>query len=611
MAVLVLILIVAAVAYAKYTPKIGVETAGSGTSYLVVNGRKAIDFLVSNGSMSPKKRARVVADRLAAQVAKGINLEFISYKQTDIDAKVLIDDQLLIIVTKSDAKAHMVSTSELASAWIKGLKDALSVPPLSANPTSMLIPLGETRVLSIESLQSDPVEAIIGDPGILAADPNPKPGLLVISGKAIGSSSITLKCGDYTVPIQVSVKKYAAYLCSQPATSVVTGWNAPASLVERATRDAARRSISVEPGADIQAISLLSAATELAPGKSERTPVKIDVSGSDYIPTQLSMPIQVENRIIPAMQSSWIMYSNEPERIIKYQTLFIGRLDALQESFRLLYHHQNMMGRDTGFVIEILNPSKRPATVHAIEGIADPILDTVIVGYKAGMEFMSNHRNLIGRIVDIPGGSRWAILSQTLPSTNTSSGLVEFRQLSGDPMYIRVTAKPEAIRAMEDPPGVVLPIKGTSAASLPLSDHIYPQPEKSIDASYTVGKPWVFLRIGKNALKHASQEKLLYGNYGVTYLINAKLDNPTQRTQKVEIVYEATAGPLSGVFYVDGQLQLVRMLLPPSERVISTLSIPAGQSKSVAIRTMPLSGSAYPSTLIIRPAGTMASAATN
>ena len=605
----VLLLAITIPAFAKYTPKIGVETVGK-SAYLVVNGRKAIDFLVSNGSISPTERAVVAAGRLKSQVEKNLNLDYIGYEQTENDARVLIDDQLLIIATKADAKAHMVSVVELASAWIQNLKDALSVPPLSATPLNLLIPLGETRMLNIESLLSDPVEAEIGDPKILSADPNPKPGSLIISGNSLGSSTITLKCGEYTVPVQVSVKKYAAYQTLQPAKSIVTGWNAPSSLVQRAIRDAARRSLNLESGASIQSIDIKSPVTELVPGKSIRAQVKVQTSGENYIPAQFDLPVQVENHVISAMQPSWIMYSNDPERITKYQTLFIGRLDDLQKSFRLLYHHQNMCGKEVGFTIEILNPSLSPASVHIMDGIADPLVDTVTVGYRAGLEFMGNQRTLVGRIIDIPASSRWIVVSQTLPSINTTSGLIEFRQLTGNPLFVRITAEPEPDRLANDPPGVSLPIGGTTTASLPLSDRVYPEPEKTIDTTYTVGKSWVFLRIGKNAIKHATNNKLLYGNYGVTYTINAKLDNPTQKAQKVEIAYEATAGPVSGVFYIDGKQELIKLLSPPMEKSISTFTIAAGQSKNVAIRTMPLSGSAYPSTLIIRPTGTTATAAT-
>jgi hypothetical protein len=45
------------------------------------------------------------------------------------------------------------------------------------------------------------------------------------------------------------------------------------------------------------------------------------------------------------------------------------------------------------------------------------------------------------------------------------------------------------------------------------------------------------------------------------------------------------------------------MLSPPLEISIGRVTVPAGKSKVVSIQTIPLSGSAYPATLIIRPVG--------
>lgn len=596
------------VSYAKYVPKIEVQTTGNGTAYLVVNQIKAIDFLVSNGSMKPVERANVAADRLRSFAAKGLSLDYLGYKQTDNDARLLIDDQLLIIATRADARAHKVSPAELASTWIRNLKQALSVPPLSASPTSLLIPLGESRLMKINSLLTDPVEAEISNADVISVDPNSTPGSLVVNGKSLGNATITLKCAEYSVPISVTVKKYAAYFNPQQVTAIVTGCNAPASLVGRTARDAARRSINVGDGAAISTVQTLSNVTDLAPGKSTIVNIRIAATGSDYIPAQFDLPIKVENHILPVKEPSWIMYSNDPEQIKKYQTLFIGRLDTLEEGYRLLYHHQNMMGSQVGLVMEMLNSSDKPATMHLIEGISDPILDTITVGYKAGLEFMDNRRKMVGRIIEIPAQCRWVVLSQSVPATNTASGLVEMRQLSGDPLYIRIIAKPDFMRLAEDTPGIALAMNGINTESLRLSDHLYPEPEMRIDTVYKIGGAWNFVRIGKNAIKHATQDKLLYGNYGVTYHINAKLENPSDTPQKIEVAYEATAGPSSGIFYIDGQIYTIKLLKPPLDKTIVTVTVPARQTKALSIQTMPLSGSAYPSTLIIRPAGTMASA---
>ncbi len=150
---------------------------------------------------------------------------------------------------------------------------------------------------------------------------------------------------------------------------------------------------------------------------------------------------------------------------------------------------------------------------------------------------------------------------------------------------------------------------GIDPSEIALSDHIYPEPVKDLAVTYTAGKAWVFLRIGKHHLKHASQDMQLYGNYGVTYNIEATLENPGAEPLAAELAFEATAGPASGVFVVDGQVVPVRYLKPPAEVTIRKVIVPPGRSRAVSIRTIPLSGSAYPATLIIRQAGTTASKA--
>lgn len=602
------ILFVVSLAHAKYNPKITVEKTTAGTAYVTINQTKVIHLKVNNGSLLPADRANIVAERLKSFADKNYNPNLFSVKSTQTDSRLFFDDKLLLIVTKADAKSNKTTASALASSWITNLKKALSLPPLSVSRNDVLIPLGETRKITVISLLTDPVTASISDPAVVSTNLNKN--TLVMTGKALGSSRITLSSEGHEVSINVSVKKYAAYPKSEKQKSIVTGKIAPSSLVNRAIKDAARRSVNIESGALIKNIHIVSPASDLASGLTAEKKVSIKVCGASYIPATLDLNVIIENKPIHQKKSESIMYSNNPEQIKKYQTLFTGRFDTVNESYRLLYHHQNMMGSATGFVIEIINSSDKPASLHFVEGISEPMLDTVIVGYVAGLEFMNNHKNMIGRVINIEPGSRWVLLSQSIPATNTASGIIEFRQIAGDPLFLRVIAKPEQLRIAEDTPGIALPTQGLTADSFQLSDHVYPQPEKTIEAEYVANKPWVFLRIGKNAIKHAEQEdKVLYGNYGVTYNINAKLINPTDKNHKVEIVYEATAGPLSGIFYLDGQLNKIRMLRPPKDATIATITIPAGQTKNIQIKTMPLSGSAYPSTLVIRPAGTLSSVA--
>lgn len=593
-------------AYAKFVPQVGIESSKGGTAYVTVNGHKAVHLKTSNGNLSPSERAAIAAGRLTALVSKGLDIKAITYKTVAPNTRVMVGDQMLIVATAGEAKAHNVSSEQLAKMWVDNLRKLLSLPPLSASPSSLTVPLGESRSIVVESLLTKPAQYEVSNPAIVKIDPKVKPGSLAVTGLSTGDVLITIRCDEYIVPVTVSVKKYAASLPSSTVKATVTGWNVPVSIIARTARAAARCAVSLEPGAKITSIDAPPVAAQLAPSQLIRIPVQVRVGGADYIPTQFSVSVEVENRKLPEVPTSWLMYSNNPERVLKYQVLFTGRLSSTQESTRLLYHHQNMMQKAIGFVIDVVNPSASPASFHLVEGVSEPMVDTVIVGYKAGLEFLQRQQSRVGRVVEVPAGTRQVIVSQPLGSPHTASGIIELRQISGDPLYVRVIAKPESQRQDEDSMDLVIPASGIGASKVALSDEIYPNPLKNIEARYTVGKPWVFLRIGKNAIKHATNDKVLYGNYGVTYDIKVALENPSSDSHTVELAFEATAGPASAIFLVDGNMVTLKMVKSLQEITVGRITIPPGKTRDVSIKTMPLSGSAYPATLIIRPAGTTA-----
>jgi hypothetical protein len=91
----------------------------------------------------------------------------------------------------------------------------------------------------------------------------------------------------------------------------------------------------------------------------------------------------------------------------------------------------------------------------------------------------------------------------------------------------------------------------------------------------------------------------LLGNYGVLYDINVNLTNPTAVRQQVEIAFESGAGDVSGIFSIaGGATTTINNLSPPNEQEITRISLAPGTTQKVRILTMPLSGSAYPASII-------------
>ena len=67
------------------------------------------------------------------------------------------------------------------------------------------------------------------------------------------------------------------------------------------------------------------------------------------------------------------------------------------------------------------------------------------------------------------------------------------------------------------------------------------------------------------------------------------------------MVFEASAGYASGLFVVNGKTVVIPQLAPKTEGQVLKVRLAPGQVQSFDILTLPLSGSAYPVTLTIRP----------
>ncbi len=121
-----------------------------------------------------------------------------------------------------------------------------------------------------------------------------------------------------------------------------------------------------------------------------------------------------------------------------------------------------------------------------------------------------------------------------------------------------------------------------------------------MEFEYIVGQRWAFIPIGKHEIGDTNGQKKLYGNYGVTYNITVRISNPSGETKKISFIFDPTAGPASGVFSIDGKMATVKYAQPPKEITLHTITLAPGQSQICHITTVPLAGSNYPATLIVR-----------
>ena len=236
------------------------------------------------------------------------------------------------------------------------------------------------------------------------------------------------------------------------------------------------------------------------------------------------------------------------------------------------------------------------AKIRVFRGIANPSKDTIVIGHTAGCAFMKDRANDVSVVETIPPQSRLVLVSNMLGHKDTASGIMELRQMDGESAYLRVVAAEPYVDNVSE--GTIA--RAPDATFLRLSDAIYPTPIKTVDYEYTVGSRWAFVPLGKHALTDSSQQKKLYGNYGVTYNINVRVSNPTDEPKKISFVFDPTAGPASAAFFIDGKFVSVKYAQPPSEITLRWFMLNPGETRDCRVVTVPLAGSNYPATLIVK-----------
>ena len=575
---------------ARFIPPVSYGSDGT----VKVNGRTAFRFHVSNAGLTRAARARLTADRLKPLAAGGWRL--ITVKRVGSKrAQLCAGDHLICIATRADARASRTSALALARTWAGSLRQLFSLPPITVSPAEITVPENETRLAVVGGVAPGPIDTTASNPKVATSEVHPTRRAVIVHGRSVGRCVVQVSCQGCCATLVVNVKRYAGKLTGTRLVEV-TGNPAPARLIEQAAEQAAREAVVLEPGAAATFGRPRLSAASLSSGASTRALVPVKITGWNLIPADLLAPVEVRHRVVAHVPPAGLFYSNDPERITRYGTLFTGKLggDAKQ---RLLFHHQNVSGKRVRFVVELLNAGSSPAEVQVVSGVATPIVDTVVVGYHAGMNFMRDYLWDIGRIYRIPPSSKLVVYAADLGHLRTVSGIIDLRQLSGEDLYLRVAADVPAR-------GQLLVGETASIRSdhIPtsLSDHVYTSPTKRLDVNYVVGEQWAFVRLGKYAIAGASDGRQLNGNYGVIYQIKVHLENPTSDRRNVQIVFEPTAGPAGGIFVVGGRIIGVKVVVPPKEFQIASVSLAPGESKDLSIMTMPLAGSAYPAMIVVR-----------
>ncbi len=617
----------AAAGRAGWTPRVEWRVSNPGANLppgeVLVNSRIVLRLRSELGGFLPEQRAQVAADRLRAAVASGLTRRDVTVDvTTDKDnPRLKALGQTIAVASSDDARGTGATPAGLARSWSDALQDALQVPGLilvgAEKDKRIVVPLGENRTLKIGGAARGAVSVSVGSGAgtVLRASSDPdmenaNVAEVMLSGVGPGRETLTLVREGAETTIAVAVQPYAGRIEARPQL-IVTGREVSGERVARYASLAALNSAQPVEGATVRLVVAPDkiGSPAVAAGQLRTVEVPLLLEGQDMIAVGGVAKVGVVNRTLPPIETSDLMYSNDPERLLRFGTLFAARLNLRAGANRLLYHHQSALERACVFCVELVNDADTAASVQVVGGAAGPVRDTVWVGYRAAALFVRDQRDDVGAILELPARSRIAVTAQRLSPGLTISGIVQLRQLTGaKPLLVRVGADlPEDPRTA---PGELLlttnPWTSSDAAGIgdpfPLSPHVYPGPRKVIAARYDVGGRWAFVSIGRVPLQAAGGgAQRLDGNYGVFYEIEFTLSNPTTKPANARLIFEPSAGLAGGVFLVDNQSVEIPQIRPPTESVLGRYPLAPGETRIVRVKTLPLSGSNYPIRLAVQP----------
>jgi hypothetical protein len=551
-----------------------------------IAGRPVLRFRTALGGVPPDQRADIVALRLQEKLAQGADPRSLRTVKEGRAAAVFFGNTLLLRVTPAEARAQQSLPAALAGLWTHRLRALLTMPPLTVSRQQLTVPLGERRSLTFGGLLRS-VQSVSGEQGTVAVTLGAQGRSASVRGLAAGDTRLVFANGQARIAVAVRVRPYAGHL-PKLAEAAVTGRPAPAELVERVAIAAVKQALSLQPGASGRFGPV--PRRSLRPGHYTRLAVPVRLSGPGCLPVAGKVPVVVRNQRLPAAGAPRLFYSNHPERVKGYGTLFLGRIAAGQPA-RLLYHHQNAMGRRFALTVDLVNPGDQPVRLHVIEGTTRPFTDPMSAGHFAARSFLRHQRAGIGYITVLPPRSLVTIAHHLLPHGKVASGLFGLRQLAGDSDCLVQVKVVDPLSPFVRPP----------ESSDQLSATIFNSAVKPVAAVYEVGGQWSFIRLGSANQRGPSRlSEEGFGDYGVTYDISLTMINPTEHARKVGLVFEAASGKARGLFVVDGKTVETRALNAHDELVLAVYTLPPGGMRNVRVTTLPLSGSAYPARLVLR-----------
>jgi hypothetical protein len=441
------------------------------------------------------------------------------------------------------------------------------------------------------------ITATSADPAIatVVADQNQR--VIYITGVAVGSTTVTVAdARGVTRDVAVRVA-YAAGTIADSIPLRVTGEPASAAFLRDAAVQAAIAAATLRPGARIYVPPDAPVVHgDLAIDDRTEIDVPIQILGEAYITASGTTRVLVENDAFPRLAPSQLLVSDYPEKLSADGVLFTATIDRTR-SQRFLYYHYNPAGEPARrILVKATNTGSSPAVVHMLAALAGPGTNEMEVGHNATKAFLIRARRNEGTVITIPPNSTVNIVNHNLPPGAVVNGILQLREVTGDPLNIAVVAQ-HAEAPLDQTIDAATLLSGGAAHAR----GVYPVPEFFSEYTYVTGDQPLEIPIGQLPLPNLRQGEALSGDYGVMQSVRVVIVNPSRFGQAIALYANPRGGAATGTFIIDDTLVQAHRLSAYSHYKIWQETIAPGTYRTLRISTMPEGGSSYPLRLEFAP----------
>ncbi len=468
--------------------------------------------------------------------------------------------------------------------------------PIIVEPPQPTVEIDHTLVARINGA-AGAITVAVADPAIVTATVDQGQRTLNITGRAIGSTTITLtdeRGITRDVPVRVA---YTAGSIGGALALRVTGDPATSAFLRSAIVEALTRSATLRAGAHVTVYTdTIDLHGDLPLDNLRDVEAQVQLAGEGYLSVNATVRIHLENVALPRVRPAQLLVSDYPERLTADGVLFTATVDT-HAAQRFLYYHYNPPTEPARrILVKITNTGATTAQLQVIESLSGPGSNELEVGHNATRGFLVRERRNEGTVVSIPPNATINLIDHALPASMLVNGILQLREVAGFPLAVVLVAQ-DATAPLDRSVDTATLLSGGA----PHARGVYPVPDFFADYTYAVEGTDLEIPIGTLPLPNLREGEALSGDYGVRQTARIVIVNPTRSPQAIALYANPRGGGATGTFLIDNTLVQAHRLPAYSKYKLWQETIPAGTYRTLRVITMPEGGSSYPVRLIVGP----------